>query len=138
MTTLLISKVYLNYIDFVSMQSRVDRLKYILTLMEQQIHSLKNNFISLNCLNVFKKNSLIGEKYNEEINYYKFKPNQLFKAILLAPEYYLSQNRNKRILSRDEKIALEIELHKLSNKFKDILIMPGTLVWEKPGKRSLE
>ena len=138
MTILLISKVYLNYIDFVSMQSRVNRLEYILTLMEQQIYFLKSNFNSFNCLNFFKKNSLIGENYKDDINYDKFNSNQLFKAVLLAPEYYLSQKRDKRILSRDEKITLEIELHKLSIKFKDILILPGTLVWAKPGKRSAD
>lgn len=55
------------------------------------------------------------------------------KAILIAPEYFLSRSSTGKIIKKEDKYKIETEIAELSRKHKNILIAPGTFSWAKPG-----
>lgn len=67
----------------------------------------------------------------DSFEYYMTVEAQDIRAILLAPEYLLSKSDDKKIITRDEKIFIEKEIIKISNTYKKILLIPGTICWKR-------
>ncbi|MGY3804214.1 hypothetical protein ACWNT8_09155 [Pigmentibacter ruber] len=67
----------------------------------------------------------------DSFEYYMTVEAQDIRAILLAPEYFLSKSDDKKIITRDEKIFIEKEIIKISNTYKKILLIPGTICWKR-------
>jgi predicted amidohydrolase len=56
-----------------------------------------------------------------------------FKAVFVAPEYYFTKNAAQREpLTEADRIWLETQLLALSKQYPDILIVPGTIFYQKP------
>ena len=132
MAPIFIFKVYSIYKDTLSLEEKFKRIEHILNYIQEQLMYLENNFSFYNCIGINKLKIISDYDYIKfkEIHKKNFK-SQYVKAILLAPEYFLSLTRRKKIISNEEKLLIENKIHKLSQKYKNILILLGTIASEK-------
>ncbi|WGL60588.1 hypothetical protein QEJ31_03100 [Pigmentibacter sp. JX0631] len=132
MSPIFIFKVYSIYKDTFSLEEKFKRIEHILNYIHDQLMHLENNFSFYSCIGVNKIKIISDNEYIKfkELHKKNFK-NQQVKAILLAPEYFLSLTKQKKIILNEEKLLIENKIHKLSEKYKNILILLGTIASEK-------
>lgn len=105
--SILIYKIYLDSDKYFGIDVRLEKIKSALEIITTKINTAKvKSSSTTNCID----------------------------AILLAPEYFFSKKSSSKIITRDDKIKIETELSNLSKIYKNILIIPGTFSWAKPGK----
>ncbi len=127
-----IFKIYSIRNDTLSYIEKIKRLEHVLHFIQHQIITIESNFSMFKCLGL-NKIEIISETdlcYFSVLNKKRFKE-QKVKAILIAPEYFLSISKFDNIISKSEKLELEKKLHELSDKYKNILMILGSLASEK-------
>ncbi|MGY3805274.1 hypothetical protein ACWNT8_14515 [Pigmentibacter ruber] len=132
MSPIFIFKVNSIYKDFNSLEEKLKRIEHILNYIHNQLLQLESNFSFYSCLGMNKLNIISEENYiNFKQIYRKSFNSQKIKAILLAPEYFMSLTRQNKIILNEDKLLIEKKFHKLSEKYSNILILLGTIASEK-------
>ncbi len=132
MFPIFVFKIYSIRYDTVSYIEKIKRLEHVLHFIQHQIISIESNFSIFKCLGL-QKMEVISENdlcYFNVLNKKRFKE-QKVKALLIAPEYFLSISKLDNIITKSEKLELEKKLHELSEKYKNILMILGSLASER-------
>nr|BFD32547.1 hypothetical protein GTC16762_21650 [Pigmentibacter ruber] len=95
------------------------------------ICKMYNNNIHENIKDLLKNLRECCQEIVDSMGYHKTVEAQGIRAILLAPEYFLSKSAGKKIITRDEKIFIEKEIIEISKSYKKILLIPGTISWKR-------